>query len=135
MDGSVPMILWYLLCFLGFAVFPLAMVYTLHRQRMKALEILRAYAEKGGQPPPEVTELLLKPGTEPDAKWKSTARGSLLNTFGIHLFIACIFGTVAWWRIDAVSPRWPIYVTVGAAVFFGGLALAQLVAALKSPLK
>jgi hypothetical protein len=102
---------------------------------MKALEILRSYAEKGGEPPPAVAELLFRQVAEPDAKWKATPRGSLLQAFMVHLFIACLFGGVAWWRIDVGSPRWAIYVAVGSAVFFGVTALAQLVAALKSPLK
>ena len=135
MSGSVPPMLWYLLAFLGFAVFPLSMVWAIHRHKMKVLEILRSYAEKGIEPPAAVTEVLLKQGGEPAPKWKSTPRGSLLNTFGIHLWIAVIWGCVAWWRIDTVSPRWPIYIAVGAAVFFALLALGQLAAALKSPLK
>lgn len=135
MSGSVPPILWYLLAFLALAVFPLSMVWAIHRQKMKALELLRSYAEKGVEPPAAVTEVLLKQVAPPEPKWKSTPRGSLLNTSGIHVWIACIWGCIAWWRIDAVSPRWPIYIAVGATVFFAVLAIGQLAAALKSPLK
>lgn len=135
MGSSVPPILWYLLCVVGFAVFPLAMVFTIHRQRMKALEILRSYAEKGSEPPPAVAELLFRQVVEPEQKWKATPRGSLLQTSLVHLFIACLFGGVAWWRLDVGPPRWAIYIAVCSAVFFGVTALAQFVAALKSPLK
>jgi hypothetical protein len=135
MSGSVPPILWYLLAFLAFAVFPLTMVWAIHRHKMKVLEILRSYAEKGIEPPAAVTEVLLRQSADPGQKWKSTPRGSLLNTFGIHLWIACIFGCIAWWRLDAGNPRWLIYIAVGSAVFFALLAVGQLAAALKSPLK
>jgi hypothetical protein len=135
MGSSVPPILWYLLCVAGFAVFPLAMVYTIHRQRMKALEILRSYAEKGSEPPPAVAELLFKQVVEPDQKWKATPRGSLLQTSLGHFFAGCTFAGVAWWRIEVGPPRWAIYIAVCSAVFFGVAALAQFVAALKSPPK
>ncbi len=135
MSGPVSPILWYLLAFLALAVFPLSMVWTIHRQKMKALEILRSYAEKGSEPPAIVAELLVKQLTAPDRKWKSTPRGSLLNTFGVHLWIACLWGGIAWWRIEAGPPRWAVYVAVAATVFFAVLAIGQLAAALKSPLK
>ncbi len=135
MSGSIAPILWYLLAFLAFAVFPLSMVWAIHRHKMKALEILRSYAEKGTEPPAAVTELLLRHAADPGQKWKSTPRGSLLNTFGIHLWIACIWAGLAWWRIEAGPPRWTVYVAVCATVFFALLAIGQLAAALKSPLK
>jgi hypothetical protein len=135
MSGSVPSILWYLLAFFAFAVFPLAMVATIHRQRMKALEILRSYAEKGGEPPPGVTDLLQKQMAEPDQQWKSTPRGSMLHTFMIHLSIACVMGCIAWWRFDAGPPRWALYIAVGSTVFFAVSAIGFLAAALKSPAK
>jgi hypothetical protein len=132
MTGSVPPMLWYLLCFIAFAVFPLVMVVAIHRHRMKGLEILRSYAEKGVEPPPGVTELLAKQASEPGEKWKTTARGSRLNSFGGFLFIACVFGCIAWWRIDVGEPQWAIYAAVGSAVFFGVSALGFLFAALVS---
>jgi hypothetical protein len=127
--------LWYLLAFLALAVFPLSMVWVIHRHKMKALEILRLYAEKGGEPPAAVAELILKQVTPPQEKWKATPRGALLNTFGVHVWIACFWGCIAWWRIEAGPPRWAVYVAVGATVFFAVLAMGQLLAALKSPLK
>jgi hypothetical protein len=127
-----PPILWYLLAVLAFGVFPLVMVAAIHRQRMKALEILRSYAEKGADAPPAIAELLTKQISEPGEKWKSTARGSRLNLFMGHLFVACLFGCVAWWRIDTGGPQWAVYVGVGSAIFFGASALGFLVAALVS---
>jgi hypothetical protein len=132
MTGSVPPMLWYLLAFMAFAVFPLVMVVAIHRHRMKALEILRSYAEKGIEPPPAVAELLTKQVAEPGEKWKATARGSRLNTFVGHFFVACLFGGLAWWRTDAGGPDWAVYVAAGSALFFGVTGLGFLVAALFS---
>ena len=130
MSSSVAPILWYLLAVAAFAVFPLAMVVTLHRQRMKELEILRSYAEKGSEPPEAVTRLLVKQNITPSQTWKSTARGSLLSTALIHLWVACMLGGIAWWRIEAGPPRWALYISVTAGVFYALAALALLIAAL-----
>jgi len=135
MSGSVPPILWYLLAFLAFAVFPLSMVAAIHRQRMKALEILGSYAEKGVEPPPAVSELLLRQVSEPDSKWKSTPRGSMLHLFMVHLSIACVMGGIAWWRLDSGPPAWALYASGVTTVFFAVSAIAFFAAALKTPAK
>lgn len=127
---STAHLLWYLLAAVGFGVFPMAMVATLHRQRMKELEIIRSYAEKGGEPPEAVTRLLDKQNNDVTRKWKSTVRGSMLNSALIQLYIACMLGGVAWWRIEAGPPRWALYVSVTAAVFYGLCALALTIGAL-----
>jgi hypothetical protein len=133
MSGEVPPILWYLLAFFSLVVFPLSMLAAIHRHRMKALEILRFYAEKDTEAPPHIAELLAKQLSDtPGEQWRSTARGSRLNTFGIHVFVACILGCIAWWRIDSGGPPWTIYWMVGAATFFGLLGLGFLAAALVS---
>lgn len=135
MSGSVPPILWYLLAVMAFAVFPLSMVAALHRQRMKALEILRSYAEKGIEPPAAVTEVLLRQVSEPDPKWKSTPRGPMLHMFMVHLSIACVMGALAWWRFDAGPPPWALYAAGTSTLFFAASAAGFLAAALKTPVK
>lgn len=133
MSGEVPPLLWYLLAVFSLVVFPLSMLAAIHRHRMKALETLRAYAEKDTEVPPVIAELLAKQLSDaPGQNWKSTARGSRLNTFGIHVFIACIFGCIAWWRADAGGPPWAVYSMVGSAAFFGLLGLGFLAVALVS---
>jgi hypothetical protein len=132
MIDEVPAILWYLLCVVAFAVFPLAMVVAIHRHRMKVLEILKYHAEKGQEPPPAMLELLIKQISDPEQKWKSTPRGARLHSFMMFAFIACISGTVAWWRMDAGGPQVVIYVAVGSAVFWAVSALGFLVVALAS---
>jgi len=134
MSGPVAPILWYLLAVAALGVFPLSMVWVIHRQKMKVLEILGSYAQRGVDPPAAVTELLFKQIASPDRKWRSTPRGSLLHTFGVHLCCAVWLGCIAWWRIEAGSPRWAVYAAVGSTVFFALLAVGQLAAALKSPL-
>src|SRR5215831_10341588 len=57
MSGQVPPIFWFLF-WVGLSVgvisFGFFMAIIIHRGNMKALEVLRAYAEKGIEPPPAV---------------------------------------------------------------------------------
>jgi hypothetical protein len=128
--GSLPPILWYLLAVVAFAVFPLTMVFAIHRHHMKVLELLRFYAEKGTEPPPAVAEVLMKQISQPDEKWKRTKRGALLQTFGANLFVACILAGVSWWRLDVGEPRWAVYWAVCSTAFFAVFAFGVLIAAL-----
>jgi hypothetical protein len=128
--GSVPPLLWYLLAVVALAVFPLTMIFAIHRHHMKVLALLRFYAEKGTEPPPAIAELLMKQLSHADEKWKRTKRGALLQTFGANLFIACIMAGVSWWRLDVGEPRWAIYWAVCSAIFFAVFALGALLAAL-----
>ena len=130
MTDPVPPLLWYLLYFIALTVFPLVMILTLHRQRMKALEILRSYAEKGEEPPAAMAELLMRQIGEPNRKWQATPRGLLLKRFMGLVWIACIAGAIAWWRVDAGGPRLAVYAAVTSTVFFGVIAFGLLLAAL-----
>ncbi len=133
MNGEIPEIYWYLFwvgVLAWMIVFSLIMMTLIHRHKMKALEILRSYAEKGVDPPPAMAELLAATSSEPDRKWKSTRRGALLQSFIGMLFTASMSGGVAWWRIDEGGPQAVIYIFGAAAFFFGVSALGLLVAAL-----
>ena len=133
MIGEVPPILWYLLLAVIFTVFPWGMVLTIHRQRMKALEILRTYAERGVEPPPGIAEPLMRALKEPVAARRS-ARARRLDGFVFSLFMAGASAGIAWWRQDAgADPRWLFYAAVVAAAAFAAGALGALVAALSSP--
>lgn len=132
MSGELPEIYWYLfwvgvLAFM--VVFAFTMMTLVHRRNMKAIELLRSYAEKGIEPPSAISELLSETA-EPDRRWKSTRRGAMLQSFIGMLFTACIAGGVAWWRVDEGGPQIVIYIFGVAAVFWGVSALGLLVAAL-----
>jgi hypothetical protein len=63
MSGEVPPMLWFLF-WVGLSVgvlsFGFFMAIIIHRGNMKALEVLRSYAEKGIEPPPAIVEMLTR---------------------------------------------------------------------------
>src|SRR5690606_19291022 len=133
MSGELPEIYWYLFwvgVLAWMIVFAIAMMTLIHRRNMKALELLRLYAEKGVDPPPALAELIARSGGEGERRWTITPRGSRLQSFIGFLFTACAAGGVAWWRIEEGGPAVAIYVALPAAVFFGVGALGFLIAAL-----
>jgi hypothetical protein len=68
MSGELPEIYWFLFWVgvLAFVVvFGLSMMAVIFRRNMKALALLKLYAEKGIEPPPTLAELLAKPAPAP----------------------------------------------------------------------
>jgi hypothetical protein len=136
MNGGVPEIYWYLF-WVGLAIvveaFGFYMASIIHRRNMKVLDLLKSYAEKGIEPPAAVAELLSEQVKEPGRAWKSSPRGARLERFVGFLFSACVIGGVAWWLIDAAGPRWAVYPSVCAAVFFSVGAVGFLLTAVVTP--
>jgi len=107
-----------------------------HRRRMKALEILKMYAEKGVEPPAAVSDPLLRELSAQPRRvlGEKSERARHLERFAFSLFMAGAAAGVAWWRMDSGGePKWVFYAAVIAAVAFAAGALAALVAALISP--
>lgn len=129
----MPEIYWYLFWVAALAwtiIFAVAMMTLIHRRSMKALEVLRLYAEKGLEPPPRAVELLAI--SEKEQRWTRTPRGARLQAFTGMLFTACVAGGIAWWRMDEGGPQPVLYFFGAAAVFWGIGALGTLAAALSS---
>ncbi len=79
MSGETPEIYWYLLWVgvLAWAVvFSVSMMAILSRGQMKKLELLKAYVEKGIDPPPALAALLATPCGKPGRRWKTTPPGA-----------------------------------------------------------
>jgi hypothetical protein len=136
MTGGVPDMYWYVF-WVGLAIvvegFGFYMAFIIHRRNMRVLDLLRSYAEKGIEPPAAVAELIREPGSERARAWRSSARGARLERFVVFLFTACVVGGVAWWLLDTAGPRWAVYPTVSAAVFFSCGALGFLLTAVVTP--
>jgi hypothetical protein len=138
--------LWYLLL-AGLAVGMFGAIFTdaalRHRRYMKALEVLRSYADKGIEPPAAVTALLLQPAAESAetaAEKKVVAQATAQSTaqltqFMTWLFMACVAGGVAWQLVKGGGPK-EIAVTAAVtfAVFLGVGALGSFLLALASGL-
>ncbi len=136
MNGDVPEIYWYVF-WVGLAIvveaFGFYLATIIHRRNMKVLDLLKAYAEKGIEPPAAVAELLSDQVRDPGRAWKSSARGARLERFIGFLFTACVIGGVAWWLVDAAGPLWAVYSAVSAAVFFSVGAIGFLLIAVVTP--
>lgn len=130
MSGEVSPILWFLFWVglssgvLGFGFY---MAIIIHRGHMKALEILRTYAEKGMEPPPEVVELLTRHlNNDSEAAQTGKDLGRKAGNFTGLLAAACSGGAIAWWRMNEGGPQWVVYLFAASALFFGIRAIAFL---------
>jgi hypothetical protein len=65
---------------------------------MKALEILRGYAEKGIEPPPAMLEMLTGQMGETEAAQAGREIGKRAANFTGLLVSACVAGGIAWWQ-------------------------------------
>jgi hypothetical protein len=128
--SQVPPILWFLF-WVGLAVgllsFGFFMAIIIHRGNMKALDVLRAYAEKGIEPPPAVVEMLTRQIGETEAARAGREIGKKAGNFTGLLVAACVAGGVAW---NEGGPQWVVYLFAISAVFWGVLAIRFLLAAL-----
>src|SRR5215470_116812 len=133
MSGAVPPILWFLF-WVGLSVgvlsFGFFMAIIIHRGNMKALEVLKAYAEKGIEPPPAVVAMLTRQMSETEGARVGREMGAKAGNFTGLVVAACIAGGIAWWRMNEGGPQWLIYLFGVIAVFWGGLAIRFLLAAL-----
>jgi hypothetical protein len=133
MDGKLPEIFWYLF-WIGFVILAFRMAYLGGKSgfdtRMRALDILKQYADKGVEPPAAVMDELTRQAFEPGSQGKPGGMSNLLMTFCSFLFMACVsWGVREWLEGRAVSFWAPIAATAALA-FFGLGALGFLLAAL-----
>jgi hypothetical protein len=135
MDGKLPEIYWYLF-WIGLVLIAFGSAYMAgrggHQARMKALDILKMYAEKGAEPPPAMMEQLARQALEPQQGGtpKQEGRGALIRGFIGFVFTACVSYAVTMWLTDANAPNWAIYAGTAAWAFFAFGAFGLLLAAL-----
>jgi hypothetical protein len=103
-----------------------------HASKMKALDILRMYAERGIEPPAMLAEHLTAPKqAQHQGGWKHpSGRAHHLGSFVFSLFMCGAASGVAWWwdRADK-SPEWVFYAAAIAATAFAAGGLGHLIAA------
>ena len=108
MSGGVPPMFWFLF-WVGLSVgvlsFGFFMAIIIHRGNMKALEVLRTYAEKGIEPPPAIVEMLTRQIGETEAKRAARETGTKAGNFTGMVAAACAAGGIAWWRLGAGGPQ------------------------------
>src|SRR6185369_16897804 len=121
MSGAVPPVLWFLFWVglsVGILSFGFFMAIIIHRGNMKALEVLKTYAEKGVEPPPAVIEML--------TRQMGNSEGAKAGAFTGLVVSACVAGGIAWWRMQAGGPQWVVYLFAIIAVFWAILAIRYL---------
>jgi hypothetical protein len=141
MEGKLPEIYWYVF-WIGVCLISMGAAYiggkSGHERAMKALDILKGYADKGIEPPPAMMEQISrqvldahKPGPHPQAPPPADGgRGALVQSFMGFLFAACIFGGLYYWFKDEHFPNWAVYAAQAMFAFFGLSSIGFLLAAL-----
>jgi hypothetical protein len=135
MSSQVPGMYWYLFwvaVLVWCIVFALFVATMTHRRNMKALEILKTYADKGVEPPASIAEQLTRQMLDSNSGTaaKHRDRGELLRSFIGFLFTACAIGGLHYWLLDAGGPSWALHASKAAMAFFGFGAFGLLIAAL-----
>jgi hypothetical protein len=100
---------------------------------MKALDILKMYAEKGAEPPPSMVEQLTRHALAADENEippAQDARGALIQAFMGFLFAACLGWGAGQVLAAYGGPEWAKIAAKGTEGFFGFGAFGFIVAAL-----
>ena len=139
MNDGLPEIYWFVFwmaVFLALVAWGFYTAITTHRRNMKALEVLKTYAEKGAAPPDAIADqlarqILSSPGSSAE-KWNSSPRdrrNALLRSFIGFTFMSCVAWGLNSWLLDSEGAKWAIYASEAARAFFGFGAFGLLVAA------
>jgi hypothetical protein len=136
MEGKLPEIYWYVF-WIGLVLISFGAAYmggrSGHQRAMKALDILKMYAEKGAEPPPSMMEQLTRHAFEADKSGMPPApdvRTALIQGFIGFLFTACLAWGIGWWVAEYDGPRWAFIASQAVTAFFGFGAFGFIVAAL-----
>lgn len=124
---------------------PILISWFEHRTRTRALDVLRAYAERGEEPPPSVTQALMsvsgwpkaplpRPDDNKDRIGRPRTRGGFLAHAAANTVFAAGFSWFAWWRYtDLGQASTGVIVSILVAMFFAASVAAQLVGAYYAP--
>jgi hypothetical protein len=133
MEGKLPEIFWYLF-WIGFVILAFRLAYLGGKAgfdvRMRALDILKQYADKDIEPPAAVMDELTRQAFEPPPQGKPGAMGGLMLTFSSFLFLACVTWGIREWLEGRATSSWAPIAATAALAFFAIGAAAFLVAAL-----
>ncbi|HJR71405.1 MAG TPA: hypothetical protein VKA43_15290 [Gammaproteobacteria bacterium] len=142
MGDQLPEVYWYAFwaaVAIGLMAFGFFQVALKHRRNIKALDVLKTYAEKGGEPPPAIVDELTKQILDSKGVASASAneaspqrrRDELLGLFIGFVFMASLAAGLRAWLVDTNGATWAIHASSAARAFFGfgafGLLLATLV--------
>jgi hypothetical protein len=101
-----------------------------HSAKLKTIEVLKAYAEKGEEPPASVLETVARINGPVLPKAAPASRGEHLSHVAGSMVLAAGAAGLAWWRLSVGDEGSPLPIlAIMVAIFFAGSAAARLVAA------
>lgn len=122
--------------FVSGIIITLGVTWLQQRSKIKAIEVLKTYAERGEEPPAAVMDAVTRinwpPGMPAPQPPRRPTRGEHLSHVAASTVLALGGAGVAWWRATAGrgAPEPLLVIAIIVAVFFAGAAAARLVAAL-----
>ncbi len=122
------------------AVIAISVTWLQSRSKIKAIEVLKAYAERGEEPPPAVADALARinwpfgAASGPPVPQPAT-RSVHLQHFAGSVVLTLGALAVIWWQAPAPRehPGWLMVTAIFVAVFFAAAAAARAVAAVTTP--
>ena len=128
-----------MIVFTAGTIIPIGITWLQSRTKMRAIEVLKTYAEKGQEPPASVLDAVNRmnspfpQGAQPAPKpMREQSRGEHLMHVAGSVGLALGAGAVIWWRapLEHEHPGWLLITAVFVAIFFTAAAAARLVGAI-----
>jgi hypothetical protein len=117
-----------LLIFAPGVIIALVAIWTSYRARIRGIDTLKIYAERGQEPPASLLEAI-RPGVPPAPRRQT--RGELLSQLAFSVVMAVgAAGLAWWWSSDQHPGHGFLILAIVTAVVFAGIAASMLVAAL-----
>jgi hypothetical protein len=129
-----------LIVFTAGTIIPIGITWLQQRTKMRAIEVLKVYAEKGQEPPASVLETVNRinwpfpPGAPPPKPMREQSRAEHLSHLAGSWSLAIGSGLVIWWLAHDPHPRleWLMITAIFTAIFFTAAGAARLVAAVSA---
>jgi hypothetical protein len=143
-SGGVLTIAILIIVFTAGTIIPITVTWLQQRTKMRAIEMLKVYAERGEEPPASVLDAVNRinwpfpPNAPPPPMHKplreQPRREHLMHLAG-NVGLAVGSGLVIWWRLSDPNPRleWLLITAIFTGIFFAASGAARLVAALTAP--
>lgn len=140
-DSGVLTIIILVIVFSAGTIIPTTVTWLQQRTKMKAIEMLRIYAERGVEPPASVLDAVNRinwpfpPGTQqppPPRPMREQSRAEHLMHLAGNIGLGIGSALVIWWLATEPQPRleWLLITAIFTGIFFFASAAARLVGAL-----
>jgi hypothetical protein len=131
-----------LIVFTAGTIIPVSITWLQQRTKIRSIEVLKIYAEKGHEPPASVLEAVNKiswpfptNAPPPPRPMRDQSRGEHLSHLAGSWSLAIGSGLVLWWQAHDPHPQleWLFITAIFTTIFFTAAGAARLVAALTTP--